>query len=134
MQICLNHQISRERNFLVKNPPAMQETWIWSLVWEGPLEKGKSTHSSILALENSIDYEAHGSQRVGHDWVTFNNIINILVAMSNTRDCWGLEQVAPKICQCGILGFYIFGCTRSYFRHAGSSLWHVGSLTVARGI
>ena len=34
---------------LVKNPPAMQETWVRSLVWEDPLEKGKATHSSILA-------------------------------------------------------------------------------------
>ena len=34
---------------LVKNPPAMQETWVWSLGWEDPLEKGKATHSSILA-------------------------------------------------------------------------------------
>ena len=34
---------------LVKNPPAMWETWVWSLGWEDPLEKGKATHSSILA-------------------------------------------------------------------------------------
>ena len=34
---------------LVKNPPAMQETWIRSLGWEDPLEKGKATHSRILA-------------------------------------------------------------------------------------
>ena len=34
---------------LVKNPPAMQETWVWSLGWEDPLKKGKATHSSILA-------------------------------------------------------------------------------------
>ena len=34
---------------LVKNPPAMQETWVWSLGWEDPLEKGKATHSSIPA-------------------------------------------------------------------------------------
>ena len=34
---------------LVKNPPAMWETWIQSLGWEDPLEKGKATHSSILA-------------------------------------------------------------------------------------
>ena len=34
---------------LVKNLPAMQETWVQSLVWEDPLEKGKATHSSILA-------------------------------------------------------------------------------------
>ena len=34
---------------LVKNPPAMQETWVQSLGWEDPLEKGKVTHFSILA-------------------------------------------------------------------------------------
>ena len=32
-----------------KNPPAMRETWVWSLGCEDPLEKGKTTHSSILA-------------------------------------------------------------------------------------
>ena len=34
---------------LVKNLPAMRETWVRSLGWEDPLEKGKATHSSILA-------------------------------------------------------------------------------------
>ena len=34
---------------LVKNPPAMWETWVRFLGWEDPLEKGKATHSSILA-------------------------------------------------------------------------------------
>ena len=34
---------------LVKNPPAMRESWVQSLSWEEPLEKGKATHSSILA-------------------------------------------------------------------------------------
>ena len=34
---------------LVKNPLAMQETWVRSLGWEGPLKKGKATCSSILA-------------------------------------------------------------------------------------
>ena len=34
---------------LVKNLPAMGETWVRSLGWEDPLEKGKVTHSSILA-------------------------------------------------------------------------------------
>ena len=34
---------------LVKNPPAMWETWVRSLRWEDPLEEGKATHSSILA-------------------------------------------------------------------------------------
>ena len=34
---------------LVKNPPAVRETWVQSLGWEDPLEKGKATHSSIMA-------------------------------------------------------------------------------------
>ena len=34
---------------LVKNPPAIRETWVQSLGWEDPLEKGAATHSSILA-------------------------------------------------------------------------------------
>ena len=32
---------------LVKNPPEIRETWVWSLGWEDPLKKGKATHSSI---------------------------------------------------------------------------------------
>ena len=34
---------------LVKNPPAMRETWVRSLGWDDPLEEGMATHSSILA-------------------------------------------------------------------------------------
>ena len=34
---------------MVKNQPAMQETWVQFLGWEDPLEKGMATHSSILA-------------------------------------------------------------------------------------
>ena len=34
---------------LVKNPPVMQETWVWSLVQGHPLKEGMATHSSILA-------------------------------------------------------------------------------------
>ena len=34
---------------MVKSLPAMQDTWVWSLGWEDPLEKGMATHSSILA-------------------------------------------------------------------------------------
>ena len=36
---------------MVKNLPAMQETWVQSLGWDDPLEKGMATHSSILAWE-----------------------------------------------------------------------------------
>ena len=52
---------------LVKNPPAMQETWVQSLGWEDPLEKGKATHSSILAWRIPWTVYSMGWQRVGHD-------------------------------------------------------------------
>ena len=45
----LQHSWSSLVAQLVKNPPAMQETWVQSLGWEDPLEKGTATHSSILA-------------------------------------------------------------------------------------
>ena len=52
---------------LVKNLPAMWETWVQSLGWEDPLEKGKVTHSSILAWRFPRTVQSMGSQRVGHD-------------------------------------------------------------------
>ena len=42
---------------LVKNPPEMQETQVWSLGREDPPEKGMATHSSILALLNLLKRE-----------------------------------------------------------------------------
>ena len=39
----------------VKNLPAMQETWVWSLGWEDPLEEDMATHSSILAWRVPMD-------------------------------------------------------------------------------
>ena len=57
---------------VVKNPPAMLETWVQSLGWEDPLEKGMATHSNILALKipwmkEPGRLQSLGSQRVGHD-------------------------------------------------------------------
>ena len=52
---------------LVKNPPAMRETWIRSLGWDDPLENGMATHCSILAWRIPWTVWSMGSQRVGHD-------------------------------------------------------------------
>ena len=57
---------------MVKNLPAMQVTWIQSLSWEGPLEKGMATHSSILAWRIPWTEEPGGIlsmqlQRLRHD-------------------------------------------------------------------
>ena len=60
---------------LVKNPPAVRETWVLSLGQQDPLEKGMAIHSSILAwripwTEEPSGLQSMGSQRVGHDWST----------------------------------------------------------------
>ena len=57
---------------MVKNLPAMQETWVQSLGWENPLEKGNATYSSILAWEIPCTLEPGGlhsmrTQRVRHN-------------------------------------------------------------------
>ena len=60
---------------MVKNPPALQETWVQSLGQEDPLKKGMAIYSSILAwripwTEEPGGLQSMGSQRVGHDRVT----------------------------------------------------------------
>ena len=40
---------------MVRNPPAMRETWVRSLAWEDPLEEGMATQSSILAGRIPMD-------------------------------------------------------------------------------
>ena len=60
---------------MVKNLPAMQETPVWSLGQEDPLEKEMATHTSIFAwripwTEEPGGPQFMGSQRVRHDWVT----------------------------------------------------------------
>ena len=57
---------------MVKNLPAMQETWVRSLGMEDPLEKGMATHTSVLAwrtpwMEEPGRLLSMGSQNVRHD-------------------------------------------------------------------
>ena len=57
---------------MLKNLPAMQETWVPSLGWEDTLEKEMATHSSIFVwripwTEEPGGLQSTGSQRVGHD-------------------------------------------------------------------
>ena len=57
---------------MVKNPPAMQETWVRSLGVEDPLEKGMAIHSSILTwnipwIEKPGRLQSKALQRVGQD-------------------------------------------------------------------
>ena len=57
---------------VVKNPPAMQATWVRSLGWDDPLEEGMAAHSSILAWRIPVDRGAwratvHGVAKSRHD-------------------------------------------------------------------
>ena len=69
----------------VKNLPTMQETWLWFLGGEGPLEKGMATHSSILAwripwTERAWWATVPGIAKHGHNWgsraFTFSQILS----------------------------------------------------------
>ena len=74
---------------MVKNLPAVQETWVWSLGREDPLEKEMAVHSIILVwripgTEEPGGLKPMGSQRVGHDWATNTFTFNEL---------WGREGI-----------------------------------------
>ena len=64
-----------ELSQMVKNQPAMQETWVRPLGGDNPLEMGMATHSSIFAwrtpqIEESGRLQSMGSPRVRHNWAT----------------------------------------------------------------
>ena len=72
----------------VKNPPAMWETWVWSLGWEGPLEKGKATHSSILAWR--IPWSVvHG---ITNSWTQLSDF-HFHMPESSSVHWWGFQTV-----------------------------------------
>ena len=68
---------------MVKNLPAMRETWVQSLGWEDPLKKEMATHSNILAwripwTKEPGKLQPIGSQRVKHDWATITHSLDLL--------------------------------------------------------
>ena len=78
----------------VKNLPAIQENWVPSLGWEDPLEKGKATHSSILAWRIPWTVQSMGSQRVRHDWVTsLSFLLALLTLLLWALTCLCLPEV-----------------------------------------
>ena len=75
---------------LVRNPPAVWETWVRFLGWDNPMKKGKATHSSILAKRIPWTVYSMGSQRVKHDWVTFTFTSNV-----NITPSWSIYAFIP---------------------------------------
>ena len=77
----------------VKNPAAMQESWVKSLGQEDPLEKGMATHCSILPWRTSWTEEPGGlqsmkSQKVRHDRATDTLTF---------KPCWGTIELDPDL-------------------------------------
>ena len=60
---------------MVKNLPAMQETWVQSLGWEDPLEESMAAHSSILAWRIPMDRGAW--------WATVHGVTNSQIQLSD---------------------------------------------------
>ena len=101
---------------MVKNLPAVQETWIQSLNWEDPLEKEMATHSSILACEITWSEEPGGHspwscKRVGHNLVTKQQI----------QDCSPPDSSVLGIFQARILEWVAMSFYR--LQSTGYCLW-----------
>ena len=82
---------------MVKNLPAVQETWVQSLGWEDPQEKGMATHSNILArripwTEEPGKLQSMGLQRVRHDWAT-NIFISWMCCSTMSRNVSGSKTI-----------------------------------------
>ena len=108
---------------LVKNPPAMQETWVRSVGWEDPLEKGKATHSSVLAwripgMGEPGGLPSLGSHRGGHDWsdlaaaaaavqekvrlAVINSFDSLMMNLKKAQ--WIVLDILKDMCRPGVLG------------------------------
>ena len=135
LKSCLNEDICASLVAqTVKNLPAMQETWVWSLGQDDSLEKEKAIHSSILAWRIPRTAQSTGSQRVGRNWVThfhcnsklpdfikqkafsimpiFHNFLyRILIKFQWTYSCW-TDQVFV------VLTWIMFSCISRMIKFA----------------
>ena len=107
--------------------PAIQETRVWSLDWEDPLEKEMETHSSTLAwkipwMEETDRLQSMGSQRVGHDWGT--SLFLSLTGVNTRR--WGSLGGHLRVCLAQWL--YIISDLTLTNKNLKSSLTHKKNL------
>ena len=88
---------------MVKNLPAIWETWVPSLCQEDPLEKRMATHSSILAwripqTEEPGRLQSMGLQRVGHDCATNTHIVCIAFSTEPLHGRWKeRNSLCPRV-------------------------------------
>ena len=106
---------------MIKNLPAIQETWVWSLGREDPLEKGMATHTSTLAskipqTEEPGRLQSMALQRVGHNWATSLSFFIDVYLFINA-----------------VVRYLFFVASLCIFLHSGhlhKSLWILLSITV----
>ena len=92
---------------MVNNLPEMQETWVWSLGREDPLEGGMATHFSILAwriwwTEEPGMRQSMGSQGIGHDWVANSIVVLQYCLNSYCTEKW-ISYAAKSLQSCPTL-------------------------------
>ena len=101
MSLCMNSKWIFPVAQIIKNLPAVQETWVRFLGQEDPLDKGMAIHSSILSwripwTEEPGGLQFVGSQRVGHDWVT-NTATQLLQKTMKLLFGCGIICILPRI-------------------------------------
>ena len=90
---------------MVKNPPAMLETWVWSLGWEDPLEESMARRPTPVFLPGESPWteepgglQSTGSQRVGHNWATKHTAIGYsTVGKVSNSFCAFSKTPKPKL-------------------------------------
>ena len=83
---------------MVKNLPAMRETWVGSLGWEDPLEKEIAAHSNIFAwripwTEEAGSLQSMGSQRIGYSW---KKIVSLLCKVKHQNQ----QKLSSSVLDC----------------------------------
>ena len=111
---------------MVRILPAMQETWVWSVGREDPLEKGVAVHSSIVAcrIPWTGGLQFMGPQRVGHDWAT-NTTSTRHASLFSVELVVYLEQICRSSCQAFLFSLwtladhhpFIVSSTQLYFQY-----------------
>ena len=96
--LLMNHEWASLVAQLVKNLPAMPETWFRSLTWKDTLEKGMTTHSSVLAWripwkEEPGKLQSLRLQRLRHNWVTNTQTILHLQHVPTLLSSWKQIQL-----------------------------------------
>ena len=98
---------------MVKHLPAMQETHVWSLGWEDPLEKEVATHFSTLPGkfhgQEPGRLQSMGSQKVGHNWATWPSWSFWVILLGTYPSLKYPEYVAQ-----GLVSFFCKGSDDTY--------------------